>query len=323
MNVAEKSIQTTEVDHSKVIYFDLISKLNFICGCLQKKQEVNCQELLLCVEKITKKIKTSEHMLMGLAQAPLTYVEKMTGNIDYPEIAFHGVSTMIYALQIANSLGFPEDETKYLGIASLFQNIGLLHKPPDPNIMENFEDVLRKLNNNSNNAEEYLKLVNIESLQRESIENIIGIIQSRKMVLFQNSLGNILQQYAMIIHICNIFVFLTHALNVEKSMSPSEAMKAIRSEMRDFFHPEVIKLFFNKLSIYPIGTFVKLSSGEIAKIVDINENFLMRPLVLIVLGSDNQEKIPKQRLNLRENPNIYIKESTANDILTERFIDSF
>ncbi len=183
--------------------------------------------------------------------------------------------------------------------------------------------MLSRLKSSSFEAGEYLELVKIDGFHRESLENIISIIQSREAVLDQTSLHNTLQQYAMIIHICNVFVFLTHERNSDKVLTPAEAMKVMRSEMRDFFHPEVIKLFFNKLSIYPLGTFVNLSSGEIAKIVGINDNFLMRPVVLVVLGGDNEEKIPKQRINLRQNPNIYIKKSIVDDVLTERFIDEF
>ncbi len=111
------------------MYFNLVRVLNEVCDKLKEKREVDCLSLLEDVDKLFNIIKTNEHMLMGLAQAPLSYVEKMAGKINYPEIVLHGVNTMIYALQIANSLGFPEEKTKYLSIASLFQNIGLLGQP--------------------------------------------------------------------------------------------------------------------------------------------------------------------------------------------------
>ena len=64
----------------------------------------------------------------------------------------------------------------------------------------------------------------------------------------------------------------------------------------------IIKFFFNKLSIYPIGSYVQLSSKETAKIVGINENFIMRPIVMIVLDSEGREKPELNTINLREKP---------------------
>ena len=116
---------------------------------------------------------------------------------------------------------------------------------------------------------------------------------------------------------------MTHNVSTGSSLSPLDAMKKMRDEMQNYFQPDIIKFFFNKLSIYPLGTFVKLSSNETAKIVKINENFIIRPEVIIVLDHAGKEKIVPVRINLRQKPNLYIKKAVRNDFLTEKYIDLF
>jgi len=100
-------------------------------------------------------------------------------------------------------------------------------------------------------------------------------------------------------------------------------MKKLRDSMNSFFHPDIIKIFFDKLSIYPLGSFVRLSSKETAKIVKINENFIMRPVVLIVLDEEGAVKSNPSRINLREKFNLYIKQPVLDESLTERFLHMF
>ncbi len=317
-----QSLRTEQIDRSKLLYFNMVKTFNRICEQLDEKNGVDCHPMLKQIEKMVEILKQDERILMGLAQAPQSYIERMSEKISHPEVVFYGINTMIYALQIATSLGFPTDKINYLGMAALLQNVGLLQIKTAP-VKKKSEDIIHHLRKSTEHSNEYLNLINIEGFHRESLEAIINIIQSRETVLDQTSLHDTLQQYAMVIHICNVFVYLTHQRESEKLISPTDAMKIMRGEMKDFFHPEVIKLFFNKLSIYPIGTFVKLSSSEIGKIVGVNENYLMRPIVLIVLSPDKQVMTSTKRVDLRKNPNIYIRKSIVDDELTERFIDYF
>lgn len=317
-----KSIPTEQLDRSKVLYIGLVQEFNRVCRELLAGNTVDCRKIVDYVRRMYETIGRHEQMMMGLAQAPLSYIEKIAEKIEHPHVVHHGINTAIYTLQIANSLSFDSQEIDYLGMAALFHNIGLLGNPP-PRPPLTSDEIMASLRRSSEHSSKYLQAIRINDFHNESLESIISIIQSRETVLDQTSLQNILQQFAMVIHICSVFVTLTHNRSGDNVLSPSDAMKTMRTEMRDFFHKDVIKLFFNNLSVYPVGTFVRLSSGEIAKVVGINENYLMRPVVLIIIGADKAEKNPQQRVNLLENPNLYIKRAIVDDLFTERFMDRF
>mgnify|MGYP006943107160 CR=1 FL=1 len=85
----------------------------------------------------------------------------------------------------------------------------------------------------------------------------------------------------------------------------------------------IIKMFFNKFSIYPIGTFVRLSTRETAKIVDTNQSLIMRPVIMIVIDQDGLEKTPPVKINLKEKPNIYIKRPLIDEMLSEKYLTVF
>jgi hypothetical protein len=157
----------------------------------------------------------------------------------------------------------------------------------------------------------------------ETIESLLSFARNDEQALSRTSMHETIYQYAMIIHVCCVFEQLTHQRTYGEVLSPVDALKKMRGEMKDYFHPEIIKLFFNHLSIYPLGSFVKLNSRETAKIVALNPGFIMRPVVSIVLDEDGQEKSVPVRINLRDKPNLYIKQAFMDDALTEKYIHLF
>jgi hypothetical protein len=165
--------------------------------------------------------------------------------------------------------------------------------------------------------------INIDNFHNDSIKSLISIVKEEQQFLSRTSLNETIHQYAMVIHICEEFEKLTHQKAYGEVFAPIDAMKKMRNEMKDYFNQDIIKFFFNKLSIYPLGSYVKLSSGETAKIVKINENFIMRPTVMIVLDSEGCEKATPVKINLRDRPTLYIKKAVVNEFLSDKFIMLF
>jgi len=304
---------------SQAAYFNLLAIFNERCGMLRNQESVDFNPVMESLLKIISILKKDDRMLLGLANAPYSYVNHHMGVNLSEMVVISGVNVMIYSLKISYEFGVTDNHLLYVGIAGLCNNIGLLDAETGSDNPEKLED-MRKTEEYEISAKKYTRKIKIDNFHTESIEFLNTLAKSEKNMLSKTSLQESMYQYAIIIHLCSEFVKLTHKGSFGEIMTPIDAMKTIRGEMNSYFNQDIVKLFFNKLSIYPMGSFVKLSSGETAKIVGINENFIMRPFIFIVIDNDGREKIPPVKINLREKPNIYIKHAVINEELTERFI---
>lgn len=324
----ENEKTTTQADQTrnrhKEAYFNLIRAFQSACLDLKADREVDGNVLKGAIDEIISYLKEDERMLLGLANAPYSYVLRNLEEEVFGIIVIHSINVMIYSLKISIDLVVPDIRLPYIGAAALYHRLGLL-KMPDAQLCASSVDeaLLQEINNYDQNPETFIRKINIDDFHMESIQYLITLVKEDQQILQKTSLREAMYQYSMVIHLCYEFEKLTHQPTTGKILSTVDAMKIIRDDMADYFHPEIVKIFLNRFSIYPIGTFVKLSSSETAKIVSINEKSLLRPEIMIVLDDEGREKIEPIRLNLCKKPNIYIKKAVIDEFLTEKYIDLF
>jgi HD-GYP domain-containing protein (c-di-GMP phosphodiesterase class II) len=321
-NVSELSSEVAE--EYKKAYFYIVSVFQKLCSELKSTGKANGNDLKEAIDVIITSLQTDERMLLGLSNAPYSYVMRHLNEDVYGSIVIHGVNVMIYSLKISIDLGVPEIRLPYVGAAAIYHRLGLLDLSEDK-LKASFDqsDVMDEIMKYSQDPGKFIKNITIDDFHIDSIQYLINLVQEDHQMLRKTSLREAMYQYSMVIHLCYEFEILTHQISYGNALSPVDAMKKMRDEMKNYFHPDIIKLFFNKLSIYPLGSFVKLSSNETAKIVAVNEKFIIRPTVMIVLDNEGREKIRPARINLREKPNLYIKKAVVNDYLTEKYLDLF
>jgi len=98
-----------------------------------------------------------------------------------------------------------------------------------------------------------------------------------------------------------------HPINPKKvPMSPTQATKTLYSQKGRAFQEELVIEFIEAMGIYPLGTLVKLSSGEKAVVVKQNVGRRLKPAVL-VLDEDLTAK-PGRTIDLSEDSDVSIVE---------------
>jgi hypothetical protein len=322
---SDSSVNTKEIEQAqkrKDCYFEIIAEFHKICIDLRKNSPASAKTLQLKINEFIKLYKEDERMFLSLANVHYSYIYKNLTKKVYGIVVIHGLNTMIYSLKISIALGVPEARLPYICFAALFRCINLLSLQEDKLILAVLNnDIIKEISSPNSNATNYLKQIKFESFDFKFLNALCECL----MRINSNSLGDseneMIIQYSYIIYLCDEFEKLTHLHVYGKKLSPVDAMKTLRDEMVEHFNVDIIKVFFNNLSIYPVGTYVKLSSGEIAKIVELNNNSLLRPLVMIVTEENGNIKQKPIRLNLREKPNLYIRKPVVDEDLTETYID--
>ena len=73
------------------------------------------------------------------------------------------------------------------------------------------------------------------------------------------------------------------------AMSPSAAIKVLYESRDTLFQAELVEAFIQVVGIYPAGTLVELSSGEIGVVVAEYRTRRLRPQVLLLLDAAKNE----------------------------------
>ncbi|MBN2736369.1 MAG: HD-GYP domain-containing protein [Spirochaetales bacterium] len=84
------------------------------------------------------------------------------------------------------------------------------------------------------------------------------------------------------------------------------AMKTILSDNGTKFDPNLLKIFLKCIGIYPIGSFVLLNDGRVGKILELNKNAPMRPILVIIFDEDGNKSEDEIVVNLSEESNLFI-----------------
>jgi putative nucleotidyltransferase with HDIG domain len=105
--------------------------------------------------------------------------------------------------------------------------------------------------------------------------------------------------------IADVYDALTSDRVYKKAMPAGDAMKIIVSETGKHFNADLVSLFQRTIGIYPIGSYVELNNGFVARVLEQNKG-IVRPIVQLIADSKGNELEDRTVLNLMDHEDIYI-----------------
>ena len=94
--------------------------------------------------------------------------------------------------------------------------------------------------------------------------------------------GTQIHQFSRIVCIADVYDALVSDRPYRRAMLPSDAVEYIMSGYNTMFDPDIVSAFTKRIAPYPVGTCVKLSSGEVGVVVNNFETNCLRPRVRII-----------------------------------------
>lgn len=110
-----------------------------------------------------------------------------------------------------------------------------------------------------------------------------------------------LDRYSRMIAIVDSYDAMTADRVYKKGMAPIKAFKILRSNATKGYDTELVEQFILCLGIYPIGTLVKLSSGKLGLISQLNNNKPLNPFVKVFYNTRLNQAIPVEEIDLSNN----------------------
>jgi HD-GYP domain-containing protein (c-di-GMP phosphodiesterase class II) len=226
----------------------------------------------------------------------------MTNLKMYDEYTFaHSVNTSILAAALGTFLSFDKQQIAALGMAALMHDIGKVEVPretinkPGKLNDEEWNQVKR------HPVEGALLLVDIPGVSRLAMVAAFehhqhGGARGYPQVILQYER----HPFSQIVALADAYEALTAArVYYSSQMPPDQSIRILIKNRGITSDPVLLKAFVNMVGIFPIGTLLKLDTGEVGLVMHQTRD-LMRPRVLILTRFDGSEKETGQEISLLE-----------------------
>ena len=196
-------------------------------------------------------------------------------------LAFHALNVMGLALMLGKTLRLSFEEMSHLGLGALLHDIGKQDIPPR---------VLRSTQRTGPEEEFYRAHVGygIKALGalRELPVTVRNVVACHHEHFdgsgFPNRLvGEKIPRLARIVALANRYDNLCNPFDLREAKTPAEALRQLFRTEPARYDAQMLQLFIKTLGVYPPGTFVALSNGDIGMVVETNPGDLLHPLVML------------------------------------------
>lgn len=201
----------------------------------------------------------------------------------------HSVGASIWAVALGRQLGLPKSDLRSLAIGGLLFDIGKLR------INSDLLGTSRTLSD-----EEFVELrshvlsgvemIKASGLMNKDVLDMVAHHHERHdgSGYPRGISGDTIPVFARIAAIVDCYDAITSHRSYARAIPPSVAIKKLY-EWRDIeFQAELVEEFIQAVGIYPAGTLVELSSGEVAVVVAEYRTRRLRPKVMVLLDASKQ-----------------------------------
>jgi HD-GYP domain-containing protein (c-di-GMP phosphodiesterase class II) len=201
----------------------------------------------------------------------------------------HSVGSSIWAVALGRQLGLPKSDLRSLAVGGLLFDIGKLRVNPallgasHSLTDEEFVQVRKHVDFG-------VEMISESGLMNKGVLDMVAYHHERHDGSgYPDGLaGDDIPLYARIAAIVDCYDAITSHRSYARAMPPSVAIKKMY-EWRDIeFQAELVEEFIQAVGIYPAGTLVELSSGEVAVVVAEYRTRRLRPKVMVLLDANKQ-----------------------------------
>lgn len=121
--------------------------------------------------------------------------------------------------------------------------------------------------------------------------------------------GRQISEFAQIIGVVDVFDALITPRPYRRRFFPHEAIRELVVAERSAFPREIVKALLEQLSAYPLGTLVRLTTGEVGAVIETNPKYPLRPIVEIKDTCRSGESQESRTLDLSGAPLVSVLET--------------
>jgi HD-GYP domain-containing protein (c-di-GMP phosphodiesterase class II) len=215
----------------------------------------------------------------------------------------HSVNVGVYAVKMAQDLGFDPDRQVQIGMAGLLHDLGMALIPENIVYKESplgLEE-MTALRNRPNVAYQILqcltpKYAYMAECAAQVYERLDGSGYPRGLK------SDEIHEFAQIIGLLDLYEALVHSRPNREKLSFFEAVKYIFKSCKTQFQRHYMKSLLRVFTVFPIHSCVQLNSEAFGRVIEINADQPMRPKLQIIYDSQRRKVLTKRVVSLAEAP---------------------
>jgi HD-GYP domain-containing protein (c-di-GMP phosphodiesterase class II) len=210
----------------------------------------------------------------------------------------HGLSVAIGLIAFGRHLGFPKDQLGNLGVMGLLLDIGKLRLPTS--ILEKTGRLTPEEFAEMKRHVEYSMdiLYQTPGVNPDVLE---GVAQHHERIdgsgYPYGLAGNNITIFGKMCAIADTYSAITKKRPYAEPASPHDALQMLSNWSGAQFQADMVEHFIQSIGVFPVGSLVELSTGEVAVIVSHNKQKRLRPKVLVVTEED---KTPRKHPTVKD-----------------------
>lgn len=268
-----------EIERAEEVYQSTDATLDLITRQVADGEKVNLDKLGGAVENMVESAIANPDALLWVARI----------RAEDAATYAHGVKVAIYLLQLGRHLGFPPEQLANLGALGLLLDLGKIKVDRDlllkPGKLTPVEFVRVKAH-----VELGVKALddsgNVDPDVREGIaqhhERMDGSGYPRGLA------GPMISIYGRMAAVADSFAALTSLRPYAPPLPAYDALKILYGDVATHYHAPLVEQFVQAIGVFPAGSLVELSSGEVATVLAHNRIRRLEPRVLVLTDPDKK-----------------------------------
>lgn len=232
----------------------------------------------------------------------------------------HIVNVTLVSLAVAQELKWEKERMRLLGVGAFLHDAALAKLPhlytKEGALTAEEKKILQNLPKES---VELLKdlLEAMDSSSRKTIENIL--LQTHERISGKGTpsglKGTQILPEAQLLGLADTYEAISHPRPYRPAKHPHEALRALIELSGDAFDGVLMKALWGTLSLFPPGSYVKLSTAEIAKVVSLNKKNPTAPVVQVILSLEGEEVTGEKIMDLAQTQEVSIERAVDEALL--------
>ena len=262
-----------ELPKATALYDDAIQTAQRVMQDFKKNGELDVEAGSVVVKDIVGSILRNMNALQAIS--------KLRTQDDYT--FSHCVNVSMLAAMFTRHLGYNDDAVFEAGMGGFFHDLGKARMPAK------ILTAARRLT-----PEEFATMHRHPSLGYEFLTKVPEVSEAVRLVALEHheriygtgypygKRGEQLSIQGKIVSIVDVYDALSSRRTYKTAMLPHRALGLLYGLRESELDEDLTEQFIRCMGIYPAGSIVMLSTGEVAVVTQVNHNTLLRPKVLIV-----------------------------------------
>lgn len=212
----------------------------------------------------------------------------------------HSVNTCVLSLLVAGAMDLKEDVVEQVGTGALLHDIGLCEMPLVLNVKERNSQQESLWREHPTYGYYFAKEIGLSEEVAQIIlshhENWNGKGYPKNLCAQDIPIG------ARIVTICATYDCLLY----QEGYPHTKALEYLLDNIHNLFDGDLVQVFTNSLAVYPLGSMVRLSTGEVGVVVNVRRNQGARPIVRVYYNRVNRPLTNPYDVDLSSKRNVCI-----------------